>query len=94
MSIIFNFTLRSVVLYFVIVFVNQITNKHKLMPLVFKIFKYCRQYQSSKVLALLFILPFINSLSAYLHCRLYNYRSKSSQPLLQRCSHLRSAFQE
>ena len=37
------FTLRSVVLDFVIVFINQITYKHKLISLVFQAFKNCRQ---------------------------------------------------
>lgn len=38
MSIIFNFTLRSVVLDFVIIFINQVAYKDKLVPLVFKAF--------------------------------------------------------
>ena len=43
MSIIFNFTLRSVMLDFVMVFINQIAYKYKFIPLVFKAFKNCRK---------------------------------------------------
>ena len=39
MSIIFNFALHSVVFDFIIFFINQTFNKHKLIPLVFKAFK-------------------------------------------------------
>ena len=39
MSIAFNFALRAVVDYFVIIFINQIADKHKLIPLVFKAFE-------------------------------------------------------
>ena len=43
MSIIFNFTLCSVVLYFVIFFKYQIAYKHKLVTIVFKAFNDCRE---------------------------------------------------
>ena len=36
---VFYFTLRSVVDYFVIIFINQIAYKHKLIPFVFKAFE-------------------------------------------------------
>ena len=38
MSIPFNFTLCSVVLDFVIIFINKVAYKHKLIPLIFKAF--------------------------------------------------------
>ena len=43
MSIIFNFALRSIMLYFIIVFINQVTYKYKFIHLVFQAFKYCGQ---------------------------------------------------
>ncbi len=42
-SLFFNFALCSVVLDFVVIFINQIFNKHKFIPLLFQGFKYCGQ---------------------------------------------------
>jgi len=41
--VIFNFALRSIVLYLMVIFQNQITYKHKFIPLFLKGFEYCRQ---------------------------------------------------
>ena len=43
MSIVFNFALRSIVFNFIIILINQIAYKHKLIPLVFKAFQNRRQ---------------------------------------------------
>ena len=46
---IFYFALCSVMLDFVIIFINQITYKHKLIPLIFKTFKDVRQCRGCMV---------------------------------------------